>query len=1051
MPIDPLVLELLDEVQSGRTPEVACASRPELLGEVRERLAQFAQVRDEIEALFPEPGAARPVRTPEAQPSSLPEVPGHDVESVLGRGGMGVVYKARHRRLNRPVAVKMMLAGGYAGPPELARFYREAEALAALGHPNIVQVHEVGDLDGLPYFTMEYVEGGSLALKLADTPLPTREAAALLATLAEAVQFAHQSGIVHRDLKPANVLLTTAGTPKIGDFGLARRLNGGPSVTRTGTALGTPSYMAPEQARGDRGAAEPPTDTYALGAILYELLTGRPPFRAETAEETLRQVLSEDPVPPSRLNGMVPRDLETVCLKCLQKEPRFRYQSAGALARDLHRFLNGEAVAARPVGIFYRLSRRIRRRPALSAAVVIATLLTVALIGSGAWMISERSAAAREVEATQRAAADDLREMAELLEKSSWPEARAAMERAKGRLGNINSPELRRLLGQGARDLDLAADLEEIRLLLSSGGGDPTTKSHSPETMYSEAFQKYGIDLMVLDPALAATQIRNSPIRETLLAFLHDWLYWISDANRVRVQTVVDLSDDDSWRRSFRELIAMKIKDPGKTKALAIAPEAVEQPTVILSGLGGALLANNQREETLTLLSEAQQRHPGDFWINYLLGHFWDQERPQRAVGYFRAAVAIRPSSDQAYLMLARALRDSGDADGSIAPYKQAIALNPDRVFVGELAKLLAPKGRLEELRVLWERLLERNPPEYAPWYGYAQLCLFLGHEGAYRRASKDLLDRFGNSTDWVVAERTSLACLLLPDSGDELRRAGDLADRAVAAGQKASEPGNPYLWFLKGLSEYRLGRPERAIPLLQASAPKLPDRAGPGLVLAMARYQSGSAKEARKTMAAAVRNYNWDKSWADHTSGWVSNVLRREAERMILPDLPAFLEGTYQPQNNDERLAMLGVCQFEGRWSKAARLYTEAFEADPKLAEGQYAQDHYAAACFAALAGSGSGKDGTHAGELECAHWRKQARDWLRADLASIEKLLGSNVPNSRQYVQSTLPRWAATSDLAGLRDPAELEKLPPCERQECRSLWSDQDALLRRAADSK
>jgi serine/threonine-protein kinase len=255
----------------------------------------------------------------------------------------------------------------------------------------------------------------------------------------------------------------------------------------------------------------------------------------------------------------------------------------------------------------------------------------------------------------------------------------------------------------------------------------------------------------------------------------------------------------------------------------------------------------------------------------------------------------------------------------------------------------------------------------------------------------------------------------------------------------------------LKGLSEYRLGRPERAIPLLQASAPKLPDRAGPGLVLAMARYQSGSAKEARKTMAAAVRNYNWDKSWADHTSGWVSNVLRREAERMILPDLPAFLEGTYQPQNNDERLAMLGVCQFEGRWSKAARLYTEAFEADPKLAEGQYAQDHYAAACFAALAGSGSGKDGTHAGELECAHWRKQARDWLRADLASIEKLLGSNVPNSRQYVQSTLPRWAATSDLAGLRDPAELEKLPPCERQECRSLWSDQDALLRRAADSK
>ena len=171
----------------------------------------------------------------------------------------------------------------------------------------------------------------------------------------------------------------------------------------------------------------------------------------------------------------------------------------------------------------------------------------------------------------------------------------------------------------------------------------------------------------------------------------------------------------------------------------------------------------------------------------------------------------------------------------------------------------------------------------------------------------------------------------------------------------------------------------------------------------------------------------------------------------MILPDLPAFLEGTYQPRNNDERLAMLGVCQFEGRWSKAAHLYQEAFEADPKLAEGQYAQDHFAAACFAALAGSGSGKDGTNVGELECAHWRRQARDWLRADLTSMEKLLDSNVPRSRQYLQSTLSRWAATSDLAGLRDPAELEKLPPFERQECRSFWSDHDALLRRATDSK
>ena len=272
------------------------------------------------------------------------------MQAVLGRGGMGVVYKARDRRLNRPVALKMLLAGAYARPDELERFLREAEAEAALRHANIVQVYDVGDLDGRPYFTMEFVEGGSLAQKLAGTPLPAGQAAALLATLAEAVQAAHDGGIVHRDLKPANVLLTADGTPKISDFGLARRLDDGAGLTQSGATLGTPSYMAPEQARGETQRSVPAADVYALGAILYEMLTGRPPFRAETAAETIRQVVEEEPVPPSRLNAKVPRDLETICLKCLHKEPHRRYASAAALAEDLHRFQRGEPIAARPAG-----------------------------------------------------------------------------------------------------------------------------------------------------------------------------------------------------------------------------------------------------------------------------------------------------------------------------------------------------------------------------------------------------------------------------------------------------------------------------------------------------------------------------------------------------------------------------------------------------------------------------------------------------------------------------------------------------------------------------
>jgi serine/threonine protein kinase len=222
-----------------------------------------------------------------------PEVPGYQVEAVLGRGGMGVIFKARHLKLNRPVALKMLLAGTYAGPEELARFRREAEAVAALRHPNIIQVHDADEVTGRPYFTMECVEGGTLAQRLAARPLPPRDAAELLATLASAVQFAHKIGFLHHDLKPGNILLTPDGTPKITDFGLARAIGTDSKFTQTGDPLGTPSYMAPEQARGNVNAVGPATDVYALGAVLFETLTGRPPFEGRSPTETMHKVISE--------------------------------------------------------------------------------------------------------------------------------------------------------------------------------------------------------------------------------------------------------------------------------------------------------------------------------------------------------------------------------------------------------------------------------------------------------------------------------------------------------------------------------------------------------------------------------------------------------------------------------------------------------------------------------------------------------------------------------------------------------------------------------------
>jgi WD40 repeat protein/serine/threonine protein kinase len=348
---------------------------------------------------------------------SWPAVGGYEILAELGRGGMGVVYKARQTRLGRVVALKMLLAGAHAGPQELARFRVEAEAVARLQHPNIVQIFEVGEEKGCPYLALEYVDGPNLAQQLKGAPMPARTAADLVETLARAIDFAHARGIIHRDLKPANILLVSGGAvsgecpdlsfrgtthhspltthqPKITDFGLAKRLDA-TAYTQSGALLGTPDYMAPEQAAGK--AVGPATDVYGLGAILYHMLTGRPPFPAETPLETLLRLQAEDPVPPSVLQPRVPRDLGTICLKALAKEPARRYPSAAALAADLRLFLDGRPIQARPVGKAERLWRWCKRNPKLAAAVGLAAFFLLAAAGLGLGLALHASAAAEDL------------------------------------------------------------------------------------------------------------------------------------------------------------------------------------------------------------------------------------------------------------------------------------------------------------------------------------------------------------------------------------------------------------------------------------------------------------------------------------------------------------------------------------------------------------------------------------------------------------------------------------------------------------------------------
>jgi formylglycine-generating enzyme required for sulfatase activity/predicted Ser/Thr protein kinase len=388
MPDEPRVQELLDELLDREaTPEEVCDACPELLPAVRARWRQICLARTELDARLPIwPHGSLPTMPPGELP--LPQVPGYEVEAVLGRGGMGVVYKARQVGLDRLVALKMIRYAEDAGPEEQARFRAEARAIARLLHPGIVQIHEVGECQGRPYFALEYCSGGSLDKQLDGTPWEAKRAARLVEALAEAVAAAHRAGIVHRDLKPGNVLLAADGTPKVTDFGLARRVDAS-GETRTGAILGTPAYMAPEQAEGHGKQAGPAADLWALGVILYELLTGRPPFKAVTGLETLLQVASREPVSVRHLQPAVPRDLETICHHCLEKDPKRRYASAEALAEDLRRFGFGAPVAARPVGRLVRLQKWARRRPA-AAALIVLSVLTLAGLIAGTLMLAWR-------------------------------------------------------------------------------------------------------------------------------------------------------------------------------------------------------------------------------------------------------------------------------------------------------------------------------------------------------------------------------------------------------------------------------------------------------------------------------------------------------------------------------------------------------------------------------------------------------------------------------------------------------------------------------------
>jgi serine/threonine-protein kinase len=376
--LNEVIAGYLRDVQAGRPPR-----REQLLADHPDLAADPASFFGDQDAVLPVTAPLRAVAagaSGEQAPGAVRSFGDYELLEEIARGGMGVVFKARQVSLDRVVALKMILAGRYASPEDVRRFRAEATAAGNLDHPNIVPIYEVGEHEGQQYFSMRLIEPGRPLAPGADptTARDHREAARLLATVARAVHHAHQRGILHRDLKPANILIDAGGEPHVTDFGLAKSLGRDARLTQSGAVVGTPAYMAPEQAAGRKDLTTA-VDVYSLGAILYELLTGRPPFRADHTLDVLLQVLEQEPASPRALNPAITRDLETICLKCLAKDPARRYRSAEALAEDLERWSNGEPIAARPVGTMERLTLWAKRRPALAALLAVSTLAVMAL------------------------------------------------------------------------------------------------------------------------------------------------------------------------------------------------------------------------------------------------------------------------------------------------------------------------------------------------------------------------------------------------------------------------------------------------------------------------------------------------------------------------------------------------------------------------------------------------------------------------------------------------------------------------------------------------
>jgi eukaryotic-like serine/threonine-protein kinase len=744
-------------------------------------------------------------------------VPGYDILEELGRGGMGVVYKARHRRLQRLVALKMVLAGAHVGQVGLARFRAEAEAVAKLVHPNIVQIFETGEHEGRPFFSLEYVEGGSLDQRIGQSPTSPRGAAQLVETLARTMEVAHQRGIVHRDLKPANILLANVDghssmirhrdadrsslpeghwsrttVPKIADFGLAKRTDEESSQTQSGSILGTPSYMAPEQAEGKTREIGPAVDIYALGAILYELLAGRPPFKAGNPIDTVRQVIEQEPVPPRQLEPRVPYDLETICLKCLEKDPARRFATAAELADDLHRFAEGDPILARPTPAWERAWKWGKRRKTTVALVAVIALAIAGGVLFVFWhnvslrgqldraLAEERKARQSEQDARQENHLSLVRHEGEKLFDSArvaaaahdWSNARLDLEKALTTIGNeprlleLKEPA-QALLKHVEQELRVDADRRASQARLERfvtkrdeaqflgtlyTGMELAANLEAARTSVTEALAVYGVrESEESRPTLDA--YLSEPQKAEVLGDCYQLLL-------IRAETEAQSASDAKPSEKERYLRAAlgfleqarQIGTPSRAfhlrrtrylnmlgdRTASTQAEAAAQGAVLDQVLDHFLMADElyRREkfgEAIKEFDQVLERQPGHFWALYLNAIcLLRQGRPAEARSMLSACLAQR--SDFVWLYLLRGfaqeeLQAWGAADADFQKASQ-LPLDDNAHYVLSVNRgvLRVRQERFDDAIIDLKSAIERKPKAYQAYVNLAQ---------AYRRQGK--------------------------------------------------------------------------------------------------------------------------------------------------------------------------------------------------------------------------------------------------------------------------------------------------------------------------